>query len=49
MKELNQFELEQVAGGNDTVENLGWALGRGARWLWNNGLIPSPLSGVIKI
>ena len=35
MKELNQFELKQVAGGNGIAEDIGWALGRGSRWLWN--------------
>lgn len=33
MKELNQFELKQVAGGADIIEDMGYAVGRGARWL----------------
>ena len=37
MKELNQFELKQVAGGNGIAEDIGWALGRGSRWLWKSG------------
>lgn len=51
MKELNQFELEQVAGGNNTVEDIGWALGRGACWLWNQkwfrGLAGGGAAGVL--
>jgi len=35
MKEWNQFELKQVAGGVDVFEEIGFAAGRGARWLGN--------------
>ena len=35
MKELNQFELEQVAGGNGFTEDIGYLIGRGSHWAWN--------------
>lgn len=51
MKELNQFELKQVAGGNGFTEDIGFAVGRGARWLsnqkWFRGLVVSGPAGVL--
>ncbi|WP_157694013.1 hypothetical protein [Neisseria chenwenguii] len=35
MKELNQFELENVAGGNEFAKDVGHAVGDGARWVYN--------------
>ena len=35
MKEMNQFELENVAGGNDLAYDIGHAIGDGARGAWN--------------
>ncbi|WP_157694014.1 bacteriocin [Neisseria chenwenguii] len=35
MKELNQFELENVSGGNDFTYDVGHAVGDGARWVYN--------------
>ncbi|WP_157694012.1 hypothetical protein [Neisseria chenwenguii] len=35
MQELNQHELENVAGGNEFAKDIGHAVGDAARWAWD--------------